>query len=307
MAEDRAATPSELASANSLATNTPSQSSSYRQLSSSATAADASQAGNQTFDLRVLIDYLSRLLPIILSATRDQIDSSPIFTSSDSIDRLSRFGTDSNCRAIYLYKTREQAVNSNTNNNLNPTSNLNQNPSSSTDQDATFSFFYTVKFEMDYHSNIVATLVFIKRAPTLDCSRPLDHQLHLLNLFGPASNQVGLTTNSSNPDDGRPENSKENVKSSTISSTQSNPYEELHNLVHLAVAPFFDAYVNSKIKSKNLSDGLINQSGNQLSGPNASSSNPSANSTGTANLSGANSNNNNSGSKSNSKIGRAHV
>jgi hypothetical protein len=46
-----------------------------------------------------------------------------------------------------------------------------------------------------------------------------------------------------------------NKDSATAASTSSKPCEELHNLVHLTVAPFRDAYVNSKNWSKNMSNG----------------------------------------------------
>ncbi|PLW29793.1 hypothetical protein PCANC_21044 [Puccinia coronata f. sp. avenae] len=99
----------------------------------------------------------------------------------------------------------------------------------------------------------------------------LSHSFPRWRKFGPASNQIGLALPNQ---DGSGEGPKEIIKSSTITSSQSNPYEELHNLVHLAVAPFFDAYVNSKIKSKNINDTSINTPNNPISGPNASNSIP---------------------------------
>jgi len=246
---------------------------------------------NQLFDPQLLIDHINNVLVLILSATQAQIDSSPLFSTSASIDRLTRFATDSNCRVIYLYKNREQTTlnSSNNSNSINPSN------SGNNDQDNAFSFVYSLKFEMDYNSNIHTTLVLIKRVPTIDCSRPLDNQLHFLNLFGPASNQIGLASSNQ---DGAGENSKEIIKSSHITSSQSNPYEELHNLVHLAVAPFFDAYVNSKIKSKNINDASINTPNNQISGPNVGNSKPTGNSTASSNVTGTNATNANTASKS---------
>ncbi|EGG11538.1 uncharacterized protein MELLADRAFT_46877 [Melampsora larici-populina 98AG31] len=211
---------------------------------------DHSLAVNQ-FQLDHLINYLNQLLPLIISATPDQLSSSPIFTAPDSLDRLYKFGTDQNCRAIYLSKTREQQLASQ--------STLNQ-VVTGTEQDATFAFVYTFKTEIDYTSTTVTTLAFIKRVPTLDCSRPLDHQLHFLNLFGPASNQLPIVSTASSTTELTKDTSKEPTSTATTATASSNPYEELHNLVHLAVAPFFDAYVNSKNRSKNLSDGGTNQS-----------------------------------------------
>jgi dynein heavy chain 1 len=248
---------------------------------------------NQLFEPQLLIEHISNVLILILNAEQNQIDSSPLFSASASIDRLTRFATDSNCRVIYLYKNREQTP-LNSNNNANST---NQKSNSNNDQDTTFSFVYSLKFEMDYNSNVHTTLVLIKRVPTLDFSRPLDNQLHFLNLFGPASNQIGLASSNQ---DGTVEGSKEIIKSSTITSSQSNPYEELHNLVHLAVAPFFDAYVNSKIKSKNINDTSINTPNNQITGPNASNSIPTGSSAAGSNVTGANASTANTTSKSTS-------
>ncbi|KAI9606638.1 hypothetical protein H4Q26_006174 [Puccinia striiformis f. sp. tritici PST-130] len=178
---------------------------------------------NLLFDSQVLVDSINKILLLILNATQNQIDSSPVFSESASIDRLTRFGTDSNSRVIYLYKNRRPEQNSN-------------NPTSNNDQDSSFSFVYTLKFDMDYSPNLHTTLVLIKR--------------------------IGLAP--SNQDGGT---GKEIIKPSTITSSQSNPYEELHNLVHLAVAPFFEAYVNSKSKSKNINDSSINNTpNNQTSG-----------------------------------------
>ncbi|KAI7942887.1 hypothetical protein MJO29_012731 [Puccinia striiformis f. sp. tritici] len=237
---------------------------------------------NLLFDSQVLVDSINKILLLILNATQNQIDSSPVFSESASIDRLTRFGTDSNSRVIYLYKNRRPEQNSN-------------NPTSNNDQDSSFSFVYTLKFDMDYSPNLHTTLVLIKRVPTLDCSRPLDNQLHFLTLFGPASNQIGLAP--SNQDGG---SGKEIIKPSTITSSQSNPYEELHNLVHLAVAPFFEAYVNSKSKSKNINDSSINNTpNNQTSGgPNTGNSNQTGNPTTSNTLTGTNTSNTNSTSKS---------
>jgi dynein heavy chain 1 len=89
---------------------------------------------------------------------------------------------------------------------------------------------------MVYRSTHVATLALIKRHPTLDPLQPIGDQIHFLNLFGPAASLDSSVANG----DGSP-------ASSTI---KSNPYESLHSLVHLAVAPYFEAYVNSRAGKK---------------------------------------------------------
>ncbi len=54
----------------------------------------------------------------------------------------------------------------------------------------------------------------------MDNSRTIQSQLQLINLPGPASSESG--------------------------SASVNPYEALHSYIHLAVAPYFDAYVSQK-------------------------------------------------------------
>ncbi|CAH7675642.1 hypothetical protein PPACK8108_LOCUS10676 [Phakopsora pachyrhizi] len=53
------------------------------------------------FRLSVLIDYLNRLLTLILSVSVDHINSSQIFSLSDSLNRLNQFGCNSNYHATY--------------------------------------------------------------------------------------------------------------------------------------------------------------------------------------------------------------
>ena len=65
----------------------------------------------------------------------------------------------------------------------------------------------------------VGSLAIIKRSATLDPSRPLQAQLQLINLPG--------APNASEPG-------------------QASAYEFLHSYIHLAVSPYFNAYVNAR-------------------------------------------------------------
>lgn len=64
----------------------------------------------------------------------------------------------------------------------------------------------------------VGSLAVIKRVPTLDATRPLQSQLQFINLPGAASGEPGQTS----------------------------AYEFLHSYIHLAVSPYFNAYVNAR-------------------------------------------------------------
>lgn len=79
---------------------------------------------------------------------------------------------------------------------------------------------YAIASELVYRPSHVGTVAVIKRVTALDSSRPFEGQLHVLNLFGPGGS---------------------GAEGETVS-----PYEAVHALVHLAVAPYFDAYVASR-------------------------------------------------------------
>lgn len=81
------------------------------------------------------------------------------------------------------------------------------------------SFAYTVSHEITYLPTHVGSLAVIKRLPTLDQSRPLQNQLQFINLPGA-------------PNSGEP--------------GQTSAYEFLHSYIHLAVSPYFNAYVNAR-------------------------------------------------------------
>ncbi|GBC42059.2 dynein heavy chain [Rhizophagus irregularis DAOM 181602=DAOM 197198] len=101
------------------------------------------------------------------------------------------------------------------------------------DEQATFTYSYICTQEITYNSNNVASVAFIKYVPTLDGSRAIQTQIQLINLPGPASSDSG--------------------------STGISPYEALHSYIHLAVAPYFDAYARARERDAN--EGLINIGG----------------------------------------------
>ncbi|KAJ1561744.1 hypothetical protein HK405_002984, partial [Cladochytrium tenue] len=75
-------------------------------------------------------------------------------------------------------------------------------------------YSYSLQLELAYSDAQAISLALIKRSPVIDTSRPLQQQIHLINLPGVS--------------DG------------------ANPYEALHSYIHNAVAPFFEAYVANK-------------------------------------------------------------
>ncbi|CEG69843.1 Putative Dynein heavy chain [Rhizopus microsporus] len=87
------------------------------------------------------------------------------------------------------------------------------------DEGTPATYSYTVSHEITYLPTHVGSLAVIKRSATLDQSRPLQNQLQLINLPG--------APNASEPG-------------------QTGAYEFLHSYIHLAVSPYFDAYVNAR-------------------------------------------------------------
>ena len=83
---------------------------------------------------------------------------------------------------------------------------------------------------------ILSTLALIKSSPTLDSVSPLGLQLHFVQLSNASAPSLLA-------DDGAASGPSTAVATPTASGT---PYDGLHSLVHWGVAPWFDAYVNSK-------------------------------------------------------------
>lgn len=90
-------------------------------------------------------------------------------------------------------------------------------------------YSYQLATALSYSSLHASTLALIKRTPTLDPLTPLASQLHLLNLFGPSSNN--------------------NASAGGVGAggeSTGTPYESLHQLVHWGVGPWFEAFVSSR-------------------------------------------------------------
>ncbi|RUS15357.1 dynein heavy chain, N-terminal region 1-domain-containing protein, partial [Endogone sp. FLAS-F59071] len=88
-----------------------------------------------------------------------------------------------------------------------------------TDDTSPQTYNYTLSQEITYLPTHVGSIVLMKRSPTLDLLRPLGPQLQCMPLPGaPIAGEPGAVS----------------------------PYEALHSYIHLAVSPYFNAYVSSK-------------------------------------------------------------
>ena len=178
-------------------------------------------------DLKSFSNYLRRLLPPLLSAEPNEI--SDLLASNVYNELAPRFAAESAVPVVYVVKSKALATDGTTLDvegecaRYSLQTELMKAPADSA------RFTYALTTEMTYHASHVAMLAFIKRVPSLDSARPLDSQMHFVNFPGPAA----FTGDSSSA-----------VEGSVVPGAS--PYEALHSLVHLAVAPYFDAFVNSK-------------------------------------------------------------
>ncbi|ORY33069.1 putative motor [Naematelia encephala] len=181
-------------------------------------ASQPSSTSGMNFDVQVFRDYLSSLLIPVMTATAQDIQDS-LFEDPSFDDKATRFATDASCQVVYVVKERYLDVDED------------DNPV------ARITYLLHLPPTPTHSTNILSTLALIKSSPTLDSLNPLGSQLHfvLLSSSAPTPLLVG--------DDGT------TSAASTVISTpsaQATPYDGLHSLVHWGVAPWFDAYVNSK-------------------------------------------------------------
>ncbi|KAI8066635.1 dynein heavy chain [Gongronella butleri] len=148
------------------------------------------------FDQVLLKKYFQDLLPLVLDAELDDLEST-LFCYPDTLDKFNRFANDVQSPVLFIFKEREGGK----------------------DDEGPATYNYTVSQEITYMASHVASLAVIKRNPTLDPTRSLQSQLQFINLPGAA--------NATEPG-------------------QTSAYEFLHSYIHLAVSPYFNAYVNAR-------------------------------------------------------------
>ncbi|KAF9463127.1 dynein heavy chain [Collybia nuda] len=111
------------------------------------------------FDAEIFRSYLLALLPPVIGALPEELDS---LFDDEFDERVTRFAADSG-GPLYVVKTKEE---------------------SSPEDDLPPTHHYHLTPHLTYHPLNVTTLALIKRGATLDPLTPLASQLHFLNLFG---------------------------------------------------------------------------------------------------------------------------
>lgn len=235
-----------------------------------------------TIAVSTFTNYLLALLPVVLGASEGDLRRSLLQSQQHTSGTVvsapgqhlandasfpslaARFITDSSLQCVYVNKLRV----STTNNALTPRigTEHDQNtvglgfdtPNTSAEPSPSSKTIYTLTAALTWLPNNIASLALIKRGTggstaILDVHRPLPEQLHFVNLFGPAQNlaQVSAADESAAVMTPQLGSSKEDVETTLTQTSVANkstatPYESLHSIVHLAVQPYFEAYVSRK-------------------------------------------------------------
>lgn len=216
--------------------------------------------------------YILQLLPLLLTASPADLRRS-LLQASNYKQLVTRFIDEPSCQSVYINKHKtstsaslsssesprtpldlEEGPDEETETGLDRADRGAQSPTSSTTASSPSARYeYTITTSLAWHPTNVASLALIKRVPTIDATRPIPEQLHFVNLFGPALAAAVTATNneggagaalSKTVDDG-----EDGGLATSATVIGSNPYESLHSIVHLAVQPYFEAYVSRKTYS----------------------------------------------------------
>lgn len=169
------------------------------------------------FDPKDLQEYLEQLLPLVLGADLSDLQNS-IFAYPDTIEKFKRFASDAQSQVLFVLKEREGGKDEGKQKDEDKQG-THALKIAILDEATPITYSYSLSQEITYLPTHVGSLAIIKRSATLDPSRPLQAQLQLINLPG--------APNASEPG-------------------QASAYEFLHSYIHLAVSPYFNAYVNAR-------------------------------------------------------------
>ncbi|KAI9672025.1 MAG: Dynein heavy chain, cytoplasmic [Trizodia sp. TS-e1964] len=160
-----------------------------------------------TMDPISMVEYLRKLLENTLAASKRDLEApGSLFSTSkyaDTLQRCSRFVSESQ-EALYVQK---EALASDLSNGVDESRARSQ------------PFLYYLAQDISSSSRAVTTIMLYKRPQPLDPSIPISSQVNLMTLPGASSLTSGPST----------------------ASSPASPYATLYSLVHLGIAPYFDA------------------------------------------------------------------
>ncbi len=191
-----------------------------------------SSASPSILDPEVVVRHLVDLLEITLGASAEDLEGKGSILSdtkrNDTVQRCTRFASESQV-ALYVQKDIVAADLSNGFlNGHDPPGKLTKGMRVSRADPGTLEpppkYVYSLSSEILFSPTTIASVALIKRPQPIDPRRPLPTQIQVINLPGAAS------LNETNTAEGSP----------------SSPYEVLHSFVHLALAPYFNAYTQGQ-------------------------------------------------------------
>ncbi|KAE8214295.1 hypothetical protein CF327_g2298 [Tilletia walkeri] len=186
--------------------------------------------GGARFDVPLMRTYLESLLPVLLDADLGALDNSmfrPVKAASTGWkDTVTAFASDPNVNVLYVDKVR------------------NANVSGADSNEDLYSYFLVT--EPTYSPRHVASIALLKRVQILDSSAPLQQQLNIISLPGPATG-AATAQDADGAVNGNGVSARDvDGEGEVRSLVRQSPYEALHSVVHNVMAPWFDAYVSSK-------------------------------------------------------------
>ncbi len=178
-------------------------------------------------DPELVVGHLVDILEITLGAHEEELKSEGSLLSeakrNDTVQRCTRFASESQV-ALYIQKTAAATKGSNGKQNGHAASG-NLSHGTVTDDPLTlcidhpFHYIYSFTNEISFSAITVASVALMKRAQPIDPRIPLSTQIQVINL-------PGIATFS---------------ESTTAQIHPISPFEVLHSIVHLALAPYFNA------------------------------------------------------------------
>ncbi|KAI9891081.1 MAG: Dynein heavy chain, cytoplasmic [Vezdaea aestivalis] len=178
-------------------------------LSPGATANGTSPAPTPSLNInpQEVVRFLSALFEFNLGALRKDLERPGcLFSKSRYTDTISRCTRFASESQSVIYAQKDVAQSSNS---LGPDANIRVDNSN---------FLYTISADISLTSNTVAAIAILKRPQPLDPSLAIASQVQIVHLPGVAAQQA----------------------------SSASPFEVMYSVVHLAIAPYFDAVTRGK-------------------------------------------------------------
>ncbi|GME34113.1 ATPase AAA+ type core [Neofusicoccum parvum] len=165
-----------------------------------------------SIDPQLIVDHLTKVLSVTLGASEEDLAAPGSLLSEpllqDSLQRCTRFALESQV-ALYVQRI---------------IGDLEQTDGTNGSEVPPLRYVYTLSSELSATTTYDACIAILKGPQPINPAAPISQQIQVINLPGIASSDP--TTNGQGP--------------------LSSPFEALHSLVHLALAPYFDAYTKSQ-------------------------------------------------------------